>query len=81
MKNKDSKVIISEQNNNVSTLVYYCFLKLSDGSKLYYGTHRNEHMNYENNIFGGFKKNAYELSKEEAEIVCKDKGCEMEIVS
>lgn len=59
--------------------VYHCFIPLSDGHKLWYGTHRNEDMNFQRNIFASFKPNAYNLSKKEAEEVCKKTNCQMEL--
>ncbi len=64
---------ISEQNSTV----FACYLSLSDDEKLWYGTHRADGHNFVDNIFGGYKPNAYKLSKQEAKSVCQKTGCQM----
>lgn len=54
------------------------YIKLYDGNKLWFGTHRNHNMDFEKNIFGGWKPNAYLLSKEVASNICKKYDAKME---
>lgn len=63
------------QNSNKD--VFACYFTLSDGSNLWYGTHRADGHNFVDNIFGGYKPNAYKLSKQQAEDLCQETGCQM----
>lgn len=54
------------------------YKELSDGNRLWFGTHRNDNMDFEKNIFGGWKPNAYLLSKEVASKICKEYDAKME---
>ena len=76
------EVTTSSRNDGNTVLgdVYHCFLPLSNGHKLWYGTHRNENMEFQKNIFSGWKPNAYKLSKVEAEAICLKTNCQKELV-
>jgi hypothetical protein len=84
MHNKDQKAKPSTSaaidGNTMLGDAFRCYIELSDGSRLWFGTHRNHNMDFEKNIFAGWEPNAYLLSRETAESVCQQYGAKMEAV-
>ncbi len=77
--NPNADVLPSASHDHKPMLgdVFLCYLTMPDGRKLWYGTHRADGHNFKENIFAGYKPNAYKLSKEQAELVCREKNCQM----
>lgn len=59
---------------------YRVYKELSDGARLWFGTHRNCDMDFEKNIFSGWRPNAYMLSKKTAKEICQKYNAKMEAV-
>jgi hypothetical protein len=76
--NVDNSTSASVEASPMLCDAFRVYKELSDGAKLWFGTHRNENMEFEKNIFSGWRPNAYLLSKEVAESICQKYGAKME---